>query len=61
MLAIISPIKYYTLNKKQTSPKVATDASKQLSSSKSNKTQKEVAASDLSQASGKGKNGKKSK
>ena len=48
-------------NKKQTSPKVATDASKQLRSSKSNKTQKEVAASDLSQASGKGKNGKKSK
>jgi hypothetical protein len=48
-------------NKKQTSPKVATDASKQLTSSSSSKTQKEVAASDLSQAQGKGKGGKKSK
>ena len=42
-------------NSKQTSPRVATQASKILSNPKSTKAEKSVAASDLAQAGGKGK------
>jgi len=42
-------------NAKQTSPKVAAQASKILRDPKSTKAEKSVAASDLSQASGKKK------
>jgi hypothetical protein len=45
-------------NTKQTSPKVASEASKILQNPKSTKTEKSVAASDLSQAGGKKKTGK---
>ncbi len=41
------------MNKKQTSAKVASKASKILSDPKSSKAQKSVAASDLAQAKGK--------
>jgi hypothetical protein len=46
-------------NKKQTSPKVALVASKTLKDPKSPEAAKTVAASDLSQAAGKGKASKK--
>jgi hypothetical protein len=42
-------------NTKQTSPKVASQASKILRNPKSTKAEKSVAASDLSQAAGKKK------
>ena len=46
-------------NPKQTSPKVASEASKILRDPESTKREKSVAASDLSQAGGKGKGKKK--
>ncbi len=46
-------------NKKQTSPKVASLASKVLKDPKSPAASKTVAASDLAQAEGKGKGSKK--
>lgn len=46
------------MNKKQTSPKVATQASKILSNPKSTSAQKSVAGFDLAQARGTGKKGK---
>jgi len=42
-------------NKKQTSPKVASEASKELRDPKSSKQEKSVAASDLSQTKSKSK------
>jgi hypothetical protein len=46
------------MNKKQTSPKVATKASEILRDPQSSKKEKSVAASDLAQARGKGKKSK---
>jgi hypothetical protein len=46
------------MNKKQTSPKVATKASEILRDPNSTKKEKSVAASDLAQARGKGKKSK---
>lgn len=43
------------MNKKQTSPKVATKASKALRDGRTSKTTKAIAGSALSQARGKGK------